>query len=356
MRLVVRCRALTPDRVKPGAVSQPDPTIRILGPTFSGSSETLTRALLQVQPRLPTPYTVRVLSGSATDSRNKETIESASGSLLKATFKATVHPDDVLLPKMVNELGWVGWSRRMAVLFEANTQYRAADRECLLAIPVWRGREAGPHQPAFPHEHLATAHDGADDGHGRDGSAWPSVAVPASGDGGERESRRPASRSSIRRRRPPTWSWPSPPCSGPSQREDVKTVALDGDRLRATSCSLRRSSRATRPMCRSSRRRATRSTSILITHRFSAARWSCRRIRCRTASSAGAPTKIRTGYGASSSPMAARREFTTPLWPSSRMTRMVSRSGTIHPACANTASPVRLRERLSAAGVDQRRR
>ena len=140
MRLVVRCRALTPDRVKPGAVSQPDPTIRILGPTFSGSSETLTRALLQVQPRLPTPYTVRVLSGSATDSRNKETIESASGSLLKATFKATVHPDDVLLPKMVNELGWVGWSRRMAVLFEANTQY---GRQVGNAFWQYRFGEAG---------------------------------------------------------------------------------------------------------------------------------------------------------------------------------------------------------------------
>jgi hypothetical protein len=121
IRLVINCRELTHD----------DPvtrnTIRILGPVFSGSSETLNRTLRMVSSRGADGYGVRVISGSATDPQNKGTIESGltpkDNSSLTVDFHATVHSDDVLLPKLVGEITAAQWSKRVAVLFEANTQY-----------------------------------------------------------------------------------------------------------------------------------------------------------------------------------------------------------------------------------------
>ena len=141
VRLVVGCRSLTePDSSKTDA-KKPPPTIRILGPTFSGSSETLNRALHMVESRLA-GYDVRVVSGSATDPQNKKTIESGLSGVtdpanktatgngtshdkakVRVTFNATVHADDALLSHLVNQITGTEWSRRIAVLFEANTQY-----------------------------------------------------------------------------------------------------------------------------------------------------------------------------------------------------------------------------------------
>jgi hypothetical protein len=134
IRLVTRCAPLT---ATDGGTM--DSTVRILGPTFSGSSESLNRALGLAENRLR-GYTVRVLSGSATDPQNQSTIESGlpRGTV---TFHATVHPDDVLLPSLVKQIKDAGWSSRVAVLFEANTQY---GRQLWEVLSRQRSEEGAP--------------------------------------------------------------------------------------------------------------------------------------------------------------------------------------------------------------------
>ena len=126
VRLVARYATLT--RGDTGGPPEPA-AIRILGPSFSGSSESLARALQLADQRLAEPITVRVVTGSATDPQNLATITAAAGggsNQLEVSFAATVHPDTELLPRMISELDEVGWlqqSNRIAVLFESNTQY-----------------------------------------------------------------------------------------------------------------------------------------------------------------------------------------------------------------------------------------
>ena len=108
-------------------------TIRILGPTFSGSADSIARELAQAdRRRLLDQYTVRFISGSATDDWNKTVIEGALAALdpgegalpvKRVTFHATVQPDSALLPKLIEQVNEAGWSFPIAVLFEGNTQY-----------------------------------------------------------------------------------------------------------------------------------------------------------------------------------------------------------------------------------------
>jgi len=118
-------------------------TIRILGPTFSGSADSIARELSQAnRRRLLDDYTVRFVSGSATDEMNKTVLEKAlpkvgaieeatkvalgagtQGRQKRVSFRATVQPDSVLVPKLIDQIENAGWSRPMAVLFEGNTQY-----------------------------------------------------------------------------------------------------------------------------------------------------------------------------------------------------------------------------------------
>ena len=121
MRLVLDCASLTSD-------PNGEP-ILLLGPTFSGSAETLARAVRRIGRRLGA-HQVRVVSGSATDLANKKVIQEAlcSGEpdSLKCRrdvvpFHATVHPDTVLLPALVSKIAEAGAGRRVATLFEANS-------------------------------------------------------------------------------------------------------------------------------------------------------------------------------------------------------------------------------------------
>lgn len=108
-------------------------TIRILGPTFSGSADSIARELAQADRRhLLDDYSVRFVSGSATDDWNKTVIEGAIAPLdpgegalpeKRVTFHATVQPDSALLPKLIEQVNEAGWSFPIAVLFEGNTQY-----------------------------------------------------------------------------------------------------------------------------------------------------------------------------------------------------------------------------------------
>ena len=75
-----------------------DGVIRILGPTFSGSSESIARALRMTRRPLEAQCRrVRVVSGSATDALNQNVIQAAlQGDMV--TFQATVRPDTELIP------------------------------------------------------------------------------------------------------------------------------------------------------------------------------------------------------------------------------------------------------------------
>ena len=120
-----------------------DATIRILGPTFSGSADSIARGLRQAdRRRILGDYSVRFITGSATDDANKQLIESALAdpcpledvtnvSLRRVdpckpariSFHATVQPDSLLLPQLARQISAAGWPRPIAVLFEGNTQY-----------------------------------------------------------------------------------------------------------------------------------------------------------------------------------------------------------------------------------------
>ena len=98
--------------------------IRILGPTFSGSSESIARALrMSRRPLARQGFRVRVVSGSATDALNQDVIEAALPEDGLVTFQATVQPDTELIPALFAHVRDAGWRGRVAVLFEANTQY-----------------------------------------------------------------------------------------------------------------------------------------------------------------------------------------------------------------------------------------
>ena len=137
------------DQVRQAAGSR---ETQILGPTFSGSSESIARALAMAERRqmLAAGDTVRVVTGSATDGTNKAVIESAlepsdPATRPTVTFKATVQPDEVVLPELINYVRAKGWPRPIALLFEGNTQYglglqdvltgRAFDRSELILLP-----------------------------------------------------------------------------------------------------------------------------------------------------------------------------------------------------------------------------
>jgi len=71
--------------------------VRILGPTFSGSSPSLALSLRKVSQRHPS-LQFRIVSGSATNPANKGLLEnSAPGKVL---FQGTVLPDDFVAPRL----------------------------------------------------------------------------------------------------------------------------------------------------------------------------------------------------------------------------------------------------------------
>ena len=121
-------------------VPLPDPRqaglVPILGPTFSGSSESIVNALKMAYRRQmlrPEEHHVWIITGSATDDSNKPLIEGAFSArsknatpdkkALSVKFDATVQPDRVVLPALTEYIRAAGWPRPIGVLFEGNTQY-----------------------------------------------------------------------------------------------------------------------------------------------------------------------------------------------------------------------------------------
>ena len=131
--------------VIPWVAGSDDNTIRILGPTFSGASDSIRRVLTDAKTALvASGAQVRVISGSATDPNVGGIITSALPG--KVTFQATVHDNNLLVAKLVDEIDRVGWRDPIAIMFEANTQYGRQIQEQL----VKQGRGKRLIQLPFP--------------------------------------------------------------------------------------------------------------------------------------------------------------------------------------------------------------
>lgn len=109
--------------------------IRIVGPTFSGSSPSLRRALETWGTEAPEPVTFRVVSGAATapgnaDRLDFEVVRPSDGGRVRSTFAATVHSNDALMETLGKVMACLGIRRhQVALLVEATTGYGQSFRE-----------------------------------------------------------------------------------------------------------------------------------------------------------------------------------------------------------------------------------
>ena len=102
------------------------PALRILGPTFSGSRESLRIALRNLDRDRLLPATIEVVTGSATNTANASTIEETLPGRIR--YQAAVLSDDDMLKGMVRHLIRAAGLRRgqLALLVEQNTGYGQA--------------------------------------------------------------------------------------------------------------------------------------------------------------------------------------------------------------------------------------
>jgi hypothetical protein len=94
----------------------PEATVSVLGPTFSGSVTSLSNAV-EAFPNLD----FRIVTGSATSRRNLSITRTSPHYV---TFNSTVHPDDEVIDKLVDFLRCTAGGReRIALLVEGDTSY-----------------------------------------------------------------------------------------------------------------------------------------------------------------------------------------------------------------------------------------
>lgn len=107
--------------------------VRLLGPSFSGSIESLADELSRRATRAPR-LRFRLVSGSATAVDVKALLKRLpTGS----SFRATVAPDTLTLPRMIGYLGELGVApERIALLVEGNTDYGQAASRLLEKVRV----------------------------------------------------------------------------------------------------------------------------------------------------------------------------------------------------------------------------
>jgi hypothetical protein len=100
-----------------------EPRVSILGPSFSGSAESLRLALLRWRQERGEPLKLQVASGSAT--AGPKGLEEVFGGLEDVPFCRTVLPDEALYERaftfMRDEMGWD--LRKAALLTESDTAY-----------------------------------------------------------------------------------------------------------------------------------------------------------------------------------------------------------------------------------------
>ena len=110
----------------------------IIGPTFSGSTRSLTRALQAAKlslRRLPCG-TLRVISGNATNYGNKAIVDGSlthSGLCLSPLFKATVHPNQAMSGALRTFQKGIGVTGRIATITENTVFGRDPARQSPLA-------------------------------------------------------------------------------------------------------------------------------------------------------------------------------------------------------------------------------
>ncbi len=120
----------------------------MLGPTFSGSSSSLGRAIGALAAELPRGSRFRFVSGSATSRANQRAIQGAAPDV---TFRATALPDDVLFPMPLQYLFAKDPDMQqhgVALLAESNTDYahqlihgtKAGVAATLLPFPMYVSR------------------------------------------------------------------------------------------------------------------------------------------------------------------------------------------------------------------------
>jgi hypothetical protein len=119
--------------------------IRILGPTFSGTVESMAHAIDMAKSALGKQQ-VWIVSGSATDPSNGMTLKTVRPERLR--YQVTVQPDDVLVHSLLDHMVRIDWSGRIAVLFEGNTQYGRQIRERVRDENASRALTTGPVFPS----------------------------------------------------------------------------------------------------------------------------------------------------------------------------------------------------------------
>jgi hypothetical protein len=141
----------------PGLGGRAGRELRILGPVFSGSSSRLGLMLAAAQQRLADTSPVRILSGSATSSDNRNLIQSAylmswaSGSAPELTYQTTVRSDDEMKEAMWSYLRTQLYvpADRIALVVEGSTGYGQRNVEALRDYRPPQGAQDPP-RPAEP--------------------------------------------------------------------------------------------------------------------------------------------------------------------------------------------------------------
>ena len=101
-----------------------DTIVRIVGPSFSGSAESLRLAILTWRENetlhKKSPFTFKIMTGSATAPKLEDLFEDVG----PATFCRSVVPDDILLQQGLEFLDGLGWKNQpIALLSESDTGY-----------------------------------------------------------------------------------------------------------------------------------------------------------------------------------------------------------------------------------------
>jgi hypothetical protein len=105
--------------------------VRVIGPTFSGSIQSLGRAIAQARADLERILSYRIVTGAATSGQNAEILGHIVGEAAEFSYHATVLKDDEVLRALAGFLADRIGRDHVAVLVEGNTAYGGALRDLL---------------------------------------------------------------------------------------------------------------------------------------------------------------------------------------------------------------------------------
>lgn len=105
--------------------------VRVVGPTFSGSIQSLGRAIAQARTDLERILSYRIVTGAATNGQNAQILGHIVGGAATVSYHATVLKDDEVLRALAGFLADRIGTDHVAVLVEGNTAYGGALRDLL---------------------------------------------------------------------------------------------------------------------------------------------------------------------------------------------------------------------------------